>query len=200
MLYICRRTYGFHKEMDRISFSQFIDGIKGKDKGCGCSRPVVAEALKNLSESGAILVIKDWRGNYYKINLDMDIEGVVRKVNQLRKLTRSSKESKPKAVRFPNLQKKGNLGNKAYTGNTVAGRQTLIELLADYVVGLKGVSADRRERYFRAAADLLKLCDYSLPRAEDVVFKVYKWATKKKLAWELETCLRRFLEVDNLKD
>ncbi len=112
LLYICRRTYGFHKDYDRISFTQFIFGITGKDKGCGVSRPVVAESLRNLAQAGAITTQKSKLGNIYKINLDMDPEGVVRKVNQLRKLTESSKESKPKQVRLLNLQNKGNIGNK----------------------------------------------------------------------------------------
>ena len=112
LLYICRRTFGFHKEQDRISFSQFVKGIKDKDKGCGVSRPVVAEAIKNLLKAGAIFVQRDTRGNVYKINLDMDLVEVVKKVNQLRYLTKSGKESKPKVVKLLNLQKKGNIGNK----------------------------------------------------------------------------------------
>lgn len=112
LLYICRRTYGFHKEYDRISFSQFIFGISEKDKGCGVSRPVVAESLRNLEKAGAISIQKSKLGNTYKINLGMDPGEVVRKVNRLRKLTESSKESKPKQVRLLNLQNKGNIGNK----------------------------------------------------------------------------------------
>lgn len=112
LLYICRRTYGFHKDQDRISFSQFIDGIKDKDKGSGLSRSVVAEALRNLINAEAILVRKDNRGNIYKINLDANPSEVVRKVNWFRKHTKSSSETRPKQVRLPNLQKKGNIGNK----------------------------------------------------------------------------------------
>jgi len=127
LLYICRRTYGFHKERDRISLSQFVDGIKNRDGkqldcGAGVSRPAVVEALKNLIGSGLIKVIKTSGGNYYEIDLDIkiDVENpvdneVVKKVNQLRKLTKSSKESKPKQVKLLNLQKKGNKGNKDVT-------------------------------------------------------------------------------------
>ena len=39
-------------------------------------------------------------------------KGIVKKVNQLRKLTRSSKESLPKLVKLFNPQKKGNKGKK----------------------------------------------------------------------------------------
>jgi phage replication O-like protein O len=112
LLYICRRTFGFHKEQDRISFSQFVKGIKDKDKGCGVTRPVVSESIKNLLEARAIFVQRDTRGNVYKINLDLNPAEVVKKVNQLRKLTKSGKESKPKVVKLLNLQKKGNIGNK----------------------------------------------------------------------------------------
>lgn len=135
LLYICRRTFGFHKEYDRISFSQFIDGIEGKDAGAGVSRPVIAKSLKNLVVSGAIIMTETTKGNVYKINLEMDIEQIVNKVNQLRKekkikpkqtklfkpvkklnqlrnLTEIGLETLPKPVKFPNLQNKGNKGNK----------------------------------------------------------------------------------------
>ena len=117
MLYICRRTFGFHKEEDRISFSQFINGIKSRegkrlDYGAGLARPSVSEALKNLNKSNAISVRVDSKGNYYSINLEMNIDKVVKKVNQLRKLTNIGKESEPKSVKLLNLQKKGNKGKK----------------------------------------------------------------------------------------
>jgi len=117
LLYICRRTYGFHKSKDRISFSQFVDGIKDKDIGAGVSRPVVAESLRNLIGAGVIIMQKTTKGNIYEINLEMDFDKVVKKVNQLRKLTKSSKDSLPKQVKFPNLQKKGKKGNKDIYNN-----------------------------------------------------------------------------------
>ncbi len=113
LLYICRRTYGFHKERDRISLSQFVNGIKTKegkelDCGSGVSRPAVVEALKNFIGAGLVEVIKTNRGNFYKINTEnIDLNEVVKKVNQLRKLTRSGKEGLPKQVKLLNLQKKG---------------------------------------------------------------------------------------------
>ena len=117
ILYICRRTYGFHKKIDRISFSQFLNGIKSRDGkrldyGCGLkSRASVSEALKNLIKSEAIFVKKDSKGNYYKINLDMNVDKVVQKVNWFRKQTKIGLKNKPKQVCLLNLQKKGNKGN-----------------------------------------------------------------------------------------
>ena len=57
ILYISRRTFGFHRSKDRISLSQFIGGIisrdgKRLDYGTGLSRPSVVEALKNLFKAG----------------------------------------------------------------------------------------------------------------------------------------------------
>ncbi len=138
--YICRRTFGFKKEEDRISLSQFVDGICDKngvrlDYGTGLSRPSVVEALKNLIQSQAIFVRNSTIGNLYALNLDMDIEGVVKKVNQLRRrpknhskqarlfkvvkkvnqlssLTESGKESEPISVKKVNPQYQGYQGNK----------------------------------------------------------------------------------------
>lgn len=122
MLYIARRTYGFHIEEDRISFTQFMHGIKNKkgerlDYGTGLARASVNEALKNLRQAEAIFVKRDSKGNYYKINLGMDIDEVVQKVNQFRKYTKIGKESRPKQVKLLNLQKKGNKGNKVIIEN-----------------------------------------------------------------------------------
>lgn len=125
LLYIARRTYGFHKDEDRISLTQFENGIQGRneeklDYGTGLARPTIVEALKNLIKVNLVLVEKTKRENIYKINLNKfvgklwksEVEGVVSEINQLRKLTNISKKSKPKQVRFANLQKKGNKGNK----------------------------------------------------------------------------------------
>lgn len=118
LLYICRRTYGFHKERDRISLTQFVEGLKDKDYGSGLSRPAVVEALRNLIGAGLVKTIPTSKGNYYEINLDLAVDNqVVKKVNQLRRLTKSGKESKPKQVKLLNLQKKGNKGNKDDTAD-----------------------------------------------------------------------------------
>ncbi len=117
LLYICRRTFGFHKDEDQISFSQFTTGITGRDgkvldKGTGLARRTVATGLKNLIKSGAIEVEKNSRGNIYRINLDMDIDEVVQKLHQCRKDTNFGAKNAPKQVQLLHLQKKGNKGNK----------------------------------------------------------------------------------------
>lgn len=109
LLYICRRTFGFHKDEDNISFSQFENGIKTSqgrrlDFGTGLSRPSVNVALQNLVRVGVIFVQQRSKGNRYKLNLNMDVEKVVNELNQLRELTRSGKSSSPKLVKRVNTQ------------------------------------------------------------------------------------------------
>ena len=114
LLYICRRTFGFHKESDRISFSQFMDGIKDRrgnvlDYGAGLARASVSKALRHLMQAGAILIRTSGKGNYYQINLHMDVDKVVQIVNQSNIRTKSGSKSEPKLVQRLNTQ---NLGKK----------------------------------------------------------------------------------------
>ncbi|MDE1970910.1 MAG: replication protein [Patescibacteria group bacterium] len=114
LIYICRRTFGFHKSSDRISFSQFMKGIKDRrgnilDYGTGLSRQAVSIALKHLVSAEAVRVAKSRKGNHYQINLHMDVDKVVNLVDQSRKLTRNSLRNRPKPVYQVDTQ---NLGNK----------------------------------------------------------------------------------------
>ncbi|XOB41776.1 MAG: replication protein [Candidatus Nealsonbacteria bacterium] len=163
--YICRRTYGFHKERDRISLTQFTDGLKNKDGkrldyGAGLSRPSVVEALRNLIGANIVKVIKTSGGNYYEINLELfvnkDVEKVadevVKKVNQLRKLTRIGKESKPKQVKLLNPQKKGKKGNKVIVSDkpTIWNlKEEIDKLLTDKRRDLQVIGFWIKERKFK---------------------------------------------------
>ena len=111
MIYICRRTYGFQREKDQISYSQFIDGIVKRDGtrldgGCGLSRPSVSKALNTLIELKLVIKEKNVHGDIYKINLDVDFKEVVKVLDQLSSLTGSGKVALPKVVKVLNLQKK----------------------------------------------------------------------------------------------
>lgn len=53
--YILRHTWGFKKNADFISYSQFKDGVRGCDKGCGLkSDTTIAKALVGLESKGFI--------------------------------------------------------------------------------------------------------------------------------------------------
>jgi hypothetical protein len=64
LLYIIRRTFGFKKDSDSISFNQFLHGITTHDgtvldRGCGIKKASnLSAALKSLEEKGIILCIK----------------------------------------------------------------------------------------------------------------------------------------------
>ncbi len=50
LLFIIRKTYGYHKKSDRISFTQF-------EKGTGISRQTINKTIKNLVAKGLIVKI-----------------------------------------------------------------------------------------------------------------------------------------------
>ncbi len=72
LLYVVRRTLGFKKDADSISYTQFLHGIvtrEGKvlDRGCGIkSRTTLAAALRRLEERGLIRSYKtqDAKGDH----------------------------------------------------------------------------------------------------------------------------------------
>jgi DNA-binding MarR family transcriptional regulator len=61
ILYLVRRTFGFQREADSVSLSQFCTGIVTRDgrrldSGTGLARPSVFKALESLEKRGLILV------------------------------------------------------------------------------------------------------------------------------------------------
>ncbi len=61
LLYIIRRTFGFKRDRDPISFNQFLKGITTRDgrvldEGCGVrNRTTLSTALKSLEEKGIVV-------------------------------------------------------------------------------------------------------------------------------------------------
>lgn len=110
LLYICRRTFGFGKQADRISLSQFVEGVRrrnaGKtlDFGTGLSRPAVVAALKSLEALGLIAVNKVEEGKTYQLKLSLNLKanpGSIKEVVAgLRKGVRISKSRKLKQKRM----------------------------------------------------------------------------------------------------
>lgn len=109
--YICRRTYGFHRSADRISFSQFEHGISTKDdkkldSGTGLARATINLAVQSLQKLGIILVEGTPKGNVYRVNLEADIDKVVRNSYQYEIHTKTGMKSIPKLVVNSYTQKK----------------------------------------------------------------------------------------------
>lgn len=75
LLYICRRTYGFHRDSDSISYSQFEKGIVNKDgkkvdNGCGISHETISVSLTGLVDRG--LIIKKRNGHTFKYSINLE--------------------------------------------------------------------------------------------------------------------------------
>ena len=96
LLYIIRRTFGFKKSSDPISFNQFLRGIRTRageqlDRGCGIkNRSTLSSALKSLEEKGVIQSEKgidplgDNATTTYRLRFQAEKrtdQGVVRKVD-----------------------------------------------------------------------------------------------------------------------
>jgi hypothetical protein len=92
-LYVLRRTFGFKKHEDAISFSQMSDGIATKDgrvldRGTGMSRSAVWRGAKGLVAKGILVVTRsvsqdgDNETNVYRLRFDKEADkGVVLQEN-----------------------------------------------------------------------------------------------------------------------
>lgn len=111
LLYICRRTYGFQRQSDQISYSQFVSGIITKegirlDGGCGLERKATSKGLKTLIDCELVIKTENSKGNYYSINLEVDLLKVVSYLDQYRRDTKSSIPTIPEVVSLRYTQKK----------------------------------------------------------------------------------------------
>lgn len=79
VLFVIRKTYGFHKKHDQISLTQF-------EKGTGVSRPTIIKAIKNLVQMNMLVktplpaktvfsVNKDWESWVVKTGLLVKSKG-----------------------------------------------------------------------------------------------------------------------------
>ena len=108
LLAICRKTYGFHKRSDKISFNLL-------QKLTGLSRPGVNKGIKGL---GPLLKITPGVKHSptlegvasYEINLDISTEELVNKLYWLKKFT--SKQSASELVNKVNSTKENTKENK----------------------------------------------------------------------------------------
>jgi hypothetical protein len=68
LCFIVRKTTGWHKDAEQLSYSQLRDGTGIK------SDPTLSAAIKDLADSGYIFVQKDdWEANTYTLNTTIEI-------------------------------------------------------------------------------------------------------------------------------
>ncbi len=81
-----------------------------------------------------------------------------------------------------------------------------IEILTDYYLELKGWN-DQPKRFYKengisyprnlkVSKQILLLCDGSLETARQKVDKTKEWAEGNGLEWTLETCIKKFLDLN----
>jgi len=111
IMYIARRTYGFQKDTDRISYTQFESGITDKDKGTGLARSTIARGLEQLVQKGLLLRKDTSLGAIYEICLDYnDKNKLYSKQTQL--LNCIQNETTTVFKTKPQLYSKRNIQNK----------------------------------------------------------------------------------------
>lgn len=73
LLYLCRRTFGFHRDTVAIGMRLLAAGIPSKDGGTGLHVHTVSRAVKSLEARGLIRCTPGVRGRIrYSVKLDVD--------------------------------------------------------------------------------------------------------------------------------
>jgi len=92
---------------------------------------------------------------------------------------------------------KVSIGKDIYTDNPpVVGKDaTDVEILTDYFITIKGNEVERKSRYFKAASELLEMCDKDILKAKQKLDSLKNWAENNGLEYELDTAIKRFLEL-----
>ncbi|HEY1335857.1 MAG TPA: replication protein, partial [Bryobacteraceae bacterium] len=84
LLYVVRRTFGFHKDADAISIAQMVNGITTRDgrvldRGTGLSKSSVRRGVQGLLDKGVLLVDKvrsddgDYETNVYALRFKQGV-------------------------------------------------------------------------------------------------------------------------------
>ena len=103
LLYVMRRTYGFHKERDSISFSQLISGIKNLDLGTALGIQTLSRAISSLEKKGLLIVGREKMTNTYELNFNYKSTTII---ELLPKQNQSTTIIEPQLLPKPNTQKK----------------------------------------------------------------------------------------------
>lgn len=119
LLYAMRRIFGFQKRTDRISISQFCDGVKNKDgdildHGTGLSPATVIKSLDKLIEYGLIIKVADNNGKnegtLYQLSAMPDVDDETIKEEHQEK--QQANKERMKKVRKGKNKKESVISNK----------------------------------------------------------------------------------------
>ena len=200
MMYICRRTFGFQKESDKIALSQMLNGIKKEDKildsGTGLSRQGLLNSLEKLESKGYISSIKKPnRTTKHVVNLVDQQEQVVNSVDQ------TSQLSRPEVVNSVDSQKKGKERGKKDSEQVAYNQKDYLEVMInsekpmDVIIGkylknekvplpTKAIAQETYRRHLRTAKKLTAW---------------YESEAGKKLLWKAFAKAKENSEENNYK-
>jgi len=71
--FVCRKTYGWKKREDRISFTQM-------EQGTGLCRRALQGVVEKLRSYGLLLCTRSGKGNRYALNITCDVDQVVKRM------------------------------------------------------------------------------------------------------------------------
>ena len=132
LLYICRRTFGFHRQGDSIAYSQFRFGVKTKDGvnldlGTLMTKASIKSSLDFLVQCGILEIESEpGRTSCYRLILEVDQVEILRKVmartgskielvrknHRFKNCTASGSKIEPQVVQKLNTQKKEEIKGK----------------------------------------------------------------------------------------
>lgn len=201
MMYICRRTFGFHKEADNIALSQMLNGIKKDgvqiDSGTGMSKQGLINVLSQLEEKGYLKTIKRKnKTTNYVVNLVDQQESQL--VNSL---DLSSQLSVPQLVNSVDTQKKEKEKGKKDSEQVAYNQKDYLEVMInsekpmDIIIGkylknekvplpTKAIAQEAYRRHLRTAKKLTAW---------------YESEAGKKLLWKAFNDAKENSEENNYK-
>jgi hypothetical protein len=97
LMYLCRRTYGFQRQSDQVSLTQFVEGLRTEERcldfGAGVSRRHTIRTLAFLKALGIVEQLEGGQGRgripVYRINLTCDLMEWLRLMSQCPEQARS---------------------------------------------------------------------------------------------------------------
>jgi hypothetical protein len=87
---------------------------------------------------------------------------------------------------------------------------TNVQEIVNYFFELKGWNDKPKEfyqknkilygRFVKPSSQILELCDQNVSYAKDRVNRIFLWADSNSLDWSLETVIKKFLDIDKLRE
>lgn len=204
LLYAMRRIFGFHKQTDRISVSQFCNGITGKegnqlDHGTGLSRATVVGALNSLQKYGLMTKVsanekKENEGAEYALTYMPSKESPIKERYKTQK--QRDKEKMEEVRKHIERPEEGSLSDRPRSNEQNGGGLTDRTGVV-YSIETQYSSRNTEETQLKEGADAPKYDSKALLEEAEAKSKMYK----ERLAENLEGHdFKKKSPLDNIND